>query len=96
MPSSLKKTLNNHCPNDIDKNVLKLLLGEKTCTSNQLVRFWWWVGFAIILTILFYICVNFYCQNPYLIVILFFVLVLGLDSMFIHWREKTPLCGRYI
>lgn len=92
MPASINKTLNNHQPTDTEKNVLKLLLGEKTCTQNQATRFWWFVGFALIITILFYFCVCYYSANPCWILILFFILVLGIDAIFTRWRETNPLC----
>lgn len=103
MSGSVSDPFNNSPPTDKDKNVLGLIFGDRTCIDDPITKFIWYVGFAILATILFWALttstinsyINGYITSKYNLhmkVAIFFIIILLLDWFFNTWRQSRPVC----
>lgn len=86
----------------VDTSILNMLFGNPTCIDSTWTIFWWYVGFALISTIFFiilaYVPINHYFEgynpNAELIfkAVMFFIIILVLDWIFVSWRNEHPIC----
>jgi hypothetical protein len=92
MSGSITDPYNNSPPTDKDKNVLGLIFGESKCTNNTTTQILWYLAFAFIATIIFWLLATpaaaKYINNTGLKSLLFFIIIFLLYLLF-NYLEKS-------
>ena len=97
----LNETSSGSPPSETDRNVLRLIFGEKTCLSSPLGQLGWYLSLVIVSTLLFAILsypgfnlgLGSSSESTWAFKIaLFFIVILVFDLAFINWRSQHPPC----
>jgi uncharacterized membrane protein len=81
-------------PNDSDKEVLDRLFGapvHPVPTTDQVsTKVVWYIGLALVATVVFWILSS--LEGPIILkAVTFFIIILGLDLLFINWRRSHSI-----
>lgn len=104
MAEPIEETLDDYPLTDKDKNVLYLLLGDKTCKDDFFTLLLWYALAPVLLTVAFALLLYAYHKElakklvknkkgqVAVYIVIFLLIALAIEYFTSRWKLKTPLC----